>query len=66
MNFAATTITGYNDSTGTAVNLQGTAGTVSFTDLDVTTTAGAGVNVERDQFCSGLEPDDRHRRRTGC
>ena len=46
-------ITGYNNAAGTAVSLAGTGGTVSFADLDITTTSGAGVNVGGITFAPG-------------
>ena len=45
VNFGDVTITGYNDATGTAVSLAGASGAVNFTDLDITTTLGAGLNA---------------------
>jgi hypothetical protein len=52
--FGNVSITGYgNATTDTAVNLQGSGGSVSFTDLDVTTTNGAGVNVGAITFDPG-------------
>ncbi|MDR3406765.1 MAG: inverse autotransporter beta domain-containing protein [Chthoniobacter sp.] len=56
ISFGTVGITGYNNAAGTAVNLQGTGGTVSFADLDVTTTAGAGVNVGGITFAPGSTP----------
>ena len=55
VSFGAVAITGYNNAAGTAVNLQG-SGTVTFADLDVTTTAGAGVNVGAINFAPGSSP----------
>ena len=51
--FGTVNITSYNNAAGTAVNLQGTAGTDTFSNLTVTTTAGAGVNVGGVTFAPG-------------
>ncbi|EDY17372.1 Parallel beta-helix repeat protein [Chthoniobacter flavus Ellin428] len=56
ISFGNVGITGYNNAAGTAVNLQGTGGTVSFGDLDVATAAGAGVNVGAVTFAPGATP----------
>jgi hypothetical protein len=53
ISFGNVGITGYNNAAGTAVNLQGTGGRVGFVDLDVATTAGAGVNVGAITFAPG-------------
>ena len=47
---------GYNNAAGTVVNLQGTSGTVTFKDLDVSTNAGAGLNVGAITFAPGSSP----------
>jgi len=46
-------ITGYNSAVGTAVNLDGTGGTVSFADLDIATTSGQGLSVGAITFAPG-------------
>jgi hypothetical protein len=43
--FGAVAITGYNSAANTAVNFQGTGGTVNFSDLDIATTNGSGLSV---------------------
>ena len=53
INFDQITITGYSNAGGTAVNLQGTAGTVAFTDLDITASAGAGLSTGGITFAPG-------------
>jgi hypothetical protein len=53
ISFGNVTITGYNNGAGTAVNLQGSAGTATFGDLDITTTAGSGLNVGAITFNPG-------------
>lgn len=53
ISFGSIAITGYNNSAGTAVNLQGTAGTVNFGDLDITTAAGSGLNTGGIAFAPG-------------
>jgi hypothetical protein len=54
--FGTVNISGYNAAAGTAVSLLGTAGTDSFVNLTVATTAGAGVNVGGVTFAPGSSP----------
>jgi hypothetical protein len=53
ISFGNVGITGFNNATGTAVSLAGTSGTVGFGSLDITTTAGAGLNVGGIIFAPG-------------
>jgi hypothetical protein len=57
LNFGTVTITGFGDAgTDAAISLSGTSGNVNFTDLDITTTNGGGVNVGGITFAAGSTP----------
>ena len=57
LNFGVTSITGFGDATtDTAVSLAGTGGTVSFSDLDITTANGGGLSVGGVTFAAGSTP----------
>ena len=56
ISFGTINIAGYNNAAGTAVNLQGSGGTATFSDLDIVTTNGAGLSVGAITFNGGASP----------